>query len=474
MNGTRKSTLPLAACLTALAAAAGVLREDEVTASTDAQRVEVKQSVDLRDRWIVEAPANGALSRAAGRGPTLQSAGAAALETESDVASCDFAADADLRAVFPVAQLENDPALRNFAYSAVGWDLAPAADAARTVTITARAGTCADGVCTPDGGAAVTVLAATPGSGTFDWRPAGISKKTYQLVHAVRKNGVLDEEATLYGYLDFSRCAVNASETDVRMAVLGAVTHQIVVVQDADAPWQPIDLSAARSGVATAETLAPGTETATAFAFNGRGVLHYECRLTGGTLEVVADGGTVSVFAEPTAGWVSCSVSFAGYGGHSAAFVHAAAAGGGAAIRGVRWEVAAESPRMAGADGDVRVDLQEGVRTPPRFRDVLPFEYSSTNWIGDVVGVDAESVARIEVVQLTGTNADVRVWTDEVPGTSRELVKRAGESSARWRPRRGVWKATFDVLDGDAGVHRETALFDLRRSRTGGVALILK
>ncbi|MCQ2389116.1 MAG: hypothetical protein MJ138_05335 [Kiritimatiellae bacterium] len=382
----------------------------------------------------------------------------------------------DLRTVFPVAKLKDEPALRNFAYSAVGWGLDPVSDATRTVTITAQSGTLANGAFSSDGSAAATVLAATTGRGTADWNLQAVSKKVCRLSHVVRKNGTPDESATLIGFLDFTHVSdAAASQQDVEAAVLAAVTHEIAVVQDADAPWQPADSSSARSGLATDAGLAPGTRTATSFAFNGCGVLRYEYRLTGGTLEVSVDGASAESFSGRAAEWVPRRIAFAEHGAHEVVFAYTAAGGGAtAAIRDVRWEEPDRCERAFAGEGKLCFDLAEGVRTPRRLRDVLPFEYSSTNWIGDVAGVGAASVAKVTVVALAGTDPDVRNWTDEVPGTSAELVKRSGEDSVKWKPAKGVWKATFDVLNDGTGVHRETALFDLRDSRGGGFALILK
>ena len=107
--------------------------------------------------------------------------------------------------------------------------------------------------------------------------------------------------------------------------------------------------------------------------------------------------------------------------------------------------------------------------------EVLPFTYSSTNWIGDVVGVSAASVARVALVQLTGDDDDVTTWT-EVPGTASVLVNDVvgeGEKVARWNPKDGVWKATFDILNGNSSIHQETAFFDLR-SLAKGMLIIFK
>jgi len=401
------------------------------------------------------------------RGCALTSAVSSAVDQrETAAVTC------DLRATFPVAKLENEPMLQDLTYSALGWERNAAADATRTVTITARSGTLADGVFTPDGSAEMTVLAATTGRGTFNWQVTDISKKLYQLTHTVKKSGAVDATAYLYGYLDFTHCAIWASQADVEASVLDAITHTIAVGQDADWPWQPIDSAAVRSGIETEATLEEGEETATTFTFKGRGVLRYAYDLTGGQLEVVADGETVSTFTAPTADWTACTVTFTGYGAHEVAFVFTAGgAGGTAALKNVRWEETEVGSRAEVGREGVPVDLQEGVRTAKYLTDILPFQYSSTNWIGDVTGATDASVARVTIVRLMGTDPDVRNWTTEVPSTFRVLKAARGEGEAKWMAHVGVWKATFDILNTDQSIHQEIAIFDLRGARPRGFFL---
>ena len=121
----------------------------------------------------------------------------------------------------------------------------------------------------------------------------------------------------------------------------------------------------------------------------------------------------------------------------------------------------------------VPVDLQEGVRTPKRLSEVLPFEYSSTNWIGDVVGVSAESVACVTICPLQGTDDDVTTW-EEVSDKKKTLVDEVGEGQIKWRPHKGVWKATFGILNEDKSIHYEDVFFDLRNAQGPGLAIILK
>ena len=396
-------------------------------------------------------------------------------DAEGDVDSCLSAeSSCDLRTTFPVASLE-DKALKGLMYSAFGWVRGAAADATRTATITAQAGMLANGVFTPDGSAELTVLPSTPGEGTTDWALTTISKKVYRLTHTVKKGGTDDAAGLCYGYLDFTHCVSWASQAEVEAAVLGAITHRIAVIQDELRPWQPLDSTAVRSGIETDELLAAEETTATTFTFRGRGVLHYEYDLTGGTLAVVADDEVVSTFTAETADWVSCQVSFEGFGAHEVAFVYTAAGGGtAAAIRNVRWVVDDDSTRTQ-KDGDqTRVDLREGVRTPKNRDEVLPFAYSSTNWIG-VAGATATSKAHVRIVQMTGSDPVVTNWTTEVAGTSRVLYDAPGEDVVSRKLKVGcVWKATFDILNGGESIYREESWFDLRLTRVPGFLLMIK
>ena len=382
----------------------------------------------------------------------------------------------DLRTTFPVASLK-DTALKGLMYSANSWERDAVADATRKATITAQAGSLENGVFYPDGSAELTVLPATAGEGTTDWALTEISKKIYRLSHTVKKNGTDDAAGLCYGYLDFTQCVMEkASQEEVEAAVLGAITHEIAVRQDAVWPWQPIDVAVVRSGIATDELLAAEETTATAFTFKGRGVLHYEYDLTGGMLEVVVDGEVVSTFTAETAGWVPCQVLFEGFGAHEVSFVYTAVGNyATAAIRNVRWEVDDVSMWTQKGVDETRVDLREGPVRTPKYRDeVLPFAYSSTNWLG-VAGATAESKAHVRVVQMTGSDPVVTNWTTEVAGTSRVLYDAPGEDVVSRKLKVGcVWKATFDILNDETSIYSEEAWFDLRQTRVPGFLLMLK
>ena len=374
----------------------------------------------------------------------------------------------DLRVIFPVLKLKDEPALEGFTYSARGWRLEVSVDdPSREAVIIAEPGVFVNGVFQPDASAeAVTVLPATQGEGTVDWTLKSAEKAIYRLTHTARIDGTVDDQATCYGYLDFTQCAaVRATQAEVEAAVLDEFSHKIAVVQDANLPWQPIQPDVAGIGIATDEGLAAGTVTTTAFSFSGRGTLHYEYKLSGGSLVVQVSG--MSPEALPVAAdWQARTIAFDGFGAHDVAFVYTAAGGDTtAALRNVRWEEEDGSAIGMSEENGTRTDLREGVRKPKRVEEILPFTYSSTNWIG-VAGATVESKVRVTIVQMTGTVPDVSEWTDEVPGTSRVLVKAPGEGEFKWKTEgKGVWKASFDILTDDECVHHEEAWFDLRKTK---------
>ena len=381
----------------------------------------------------------------------------------------------DLRKVIPILKLNNSPALRGISYSARDWRLdVPTDDPSRTANVIAQPGTIVDGVFLSGAGAAVTVLPATGGEGTVDWRPTMVEKCIYRLMHTASVGGTPDGSATYYGYFDFTGCDITrATQEEVEVAVFGGISHPISVAQDANLPWQPIENDIAGVGIATDAGLAQETSTATTFSFSGRGTLHFEYAFGDGSLVVRADGVEGTPFAA-SAEWKAGALRFEDFGSHVVAFVYAVANGGQAALRNVRWQLDDYAVRMSNDGRDVRMDLRDGVRTPKRSDEILPFVYSSTNWIGGVKGATAESKARVTIVQMKGSDPEVSSWTEEVADTFKELANESGEGEAKkWKPKKGVWKATFDILNGDTSIYSEDAWFDLRKTSTPGFMLMV-
>ena len=379
----------------------------------------------------------------------------------------------DLRCTYPVVKLDDEPALQGIGYSARGWRIDIAEDdPSRAATIVAVPCALVNGMLCP-AGEEIVVLAATNGEGTVTWAPSSVEKKVYRLTHSAEKDGVVDPFATCYAYFDFTDCELqHATLWEVEVAVLGDATHPIVTVQDERFPWQPIESGVAGAGIVTDVGLLSETTT-TAFSFKGRGTFHYEYRVSGGSLGVrIGEAAPVALAA--SSDWLARAIRFEGFGDHGVAFVYAAAGGGAqAALRNVRWEE--DSSAWAQREGkDLAMDLREGVRTPKYRDEVLPFAYSSTNWLG-VAGATAESKAHVRVVQMTGSDPAVTNWTTEVAGTSRVLQNAPGEDAVPWKAKVGsVWKATFDILNDETSIYSEEAWFDLRQTRVPGFLLMIK
>ena len=84
--------------------------------------------------------------------------------------------------------------------------------------------------------------------------------------------------------------------------------------------------------------------------------------------------------------------------------------------------------------------------------------------------------ARIKLVQVTGDGDDVSTWSTPVAGTERTLVQSADEGEVEWFAKRGVWKATFELLFGSEQYvfHTETAVFDLRTLGADGTKILIR
>ena len=370
----------------------------------------------------------------------------------------------DLRMVIPVMG-ESDSALTGIDYSARGWRLeVPVDDSTRTAEITAVPGTLVGRVFTPSG-ASATILEARQGEGSWTWELSSApEKKVYRLTHVAKISDAIDEPATCFGYFDFTRYGEYASQAQVEEAVLDPKTEPVVTTQDAVNPWQPVRVGIAGIGIATDANLADGVLTTTAFAFQGKGTFSCEYKLGDGTLVATIDGEPLALSA--AADWQALSIPIDAVGVHTVSFAYTSAGNGGTvALRKVCWEVPASMSLISRSRTDVRVDLREGlVRSPERMEHVLPFAYSSTNWIGDV----QETAARVTITELTGTDADVRTWSEK--GATRVLYNAPGEGAVKWHPKKGVWKATFDILGTS---HSEEVWFDLRNAIAPGFLLMV-
>ena len=80
--------------------------------------------------------------------------------------------------------------------------------------------------------------------------------------------------------------------------------------------------------------------------------------------------------------------------------------------------------------------------------------------------------AALADLKLEGTDPDVTTWA-EVPGTWRKLKEATDEGEVKWRAKRGVWKATFEIFDGETLKETQIKFFDLRNAKVSGFAIIL-
>lgn len=332
-------------------------------------------------------------------------------------------------------------------YSSVGWGIEdlPGESTVRLDNVT---------------GAVFNVQEGLTGRGVFPWVIRGIDKKVFHIQHVVTRGGVVRAEETLNAIFDFT--AIVERNDQIKTAVVGC-SQPIYCLDDPGHPWSL--LGGAGEGVSNA---ADGAQLS--FSFAGTGVFSAELAFESGCVVVTLDGVEVeTVMANGQ--WTGRDWPVADFGSHTVTLRYSGTS-----------EIRVRNAVMDGCDCRIRsgalepsaLDLRRGVRKAKHYNEILPFTYSSTNWIGDVVGVTAASVARVTIVQLTGSDPDVGNWTETVPDTFKELVKKAGEGEVKWRPKQGVWKATFDILNNDTGIHQETAILDLRNASGNGLVLFLR
>jgi len=95
---------------------------------------------------------------------------------------------------------------------------------------------------------------------------------------------------------------------------------------------------------------------------------------------------------------------------------------------------------------------------------------------GDGSAPAGQFAARITLVQVTGEGEDVLTWATEVPGTAKTLIQSAETGEVEWYAKRGVWKATFELLFGTEQFvfHTETQIFDLRDLGAAGCVITIR
>ena len=332
-------------------------------------------------------------------------------------------------------------------YSSVGWGIEdlPGESTVRLDNVT---------------GAVFNVQEGLTGRGVFPWVIRGIDRKVFHIQHVVTRGGVVRAEETLNAIFDYTDFFERNEQ--IKKAVVGH-SQALSCRDDTIHPWSL--LGGAGEGVSNA---ADGAQLS--FSFAGAGSFSVELAFASGSVVVMMDGVELETVAA-NAQWTQHVWPVVGFGRHTVTLRYSGTS-----------EIRVRNAVMNGCDCRVQpvasessaLDLRRGVRKVRRYTEILPFTYSSTNWIGDVVGVTAASVARVTIVQLTGSDPDVVNWTEMVPGTFKELVKKTGEGEVKWRPKQGVWKATFDILNDDKSVRQESAILDLRNASGCGLILMLR
>lgn len=361
----------------------------------------------------------------------------------------------DLSEVWEVFELQGVPV----AYSSVGWDVDPV-DSGNAVALTLVP---VDASASP-----VTLVSGLTGAGAYGWTPSGVEKTTYRLSHVVSHGGVSDMKQTLTAVFDFTNCDLGGATADeIRAAAFATDSQSFDFSSDEESPWQPI--GGAGEGIASAE----GVASTFTLRVKGSGTLSFGHLLTASDLSafrVLVDG-VETLDLGAAAQWTDDLLTVDARGAHVVTFVFDGTDGQ-AGVKGLRWHER-EGAFASQLSEPVAVDLREGVRALVSRTELLPFVYSATNFTGLAETVEGPTVAKVSVVKLTGEGEEVALWTDEVPGTRRVIRRATDESAVSWSVRSGVWKAEFEILDGDKSVHFESVIFDMRTLKKGFVLLVM-
>lgn len=324
----------------------------------------------------------------------------------------------------------------------------------------------ADGTISEDASKAVDLVSGLADRGAFSWIPANIQKSTYVLVHEVKKGSAVQPGQTLRAYFDFTECAdVKVSREEVVAAAMG-MSQACSLDYDETQDWRLI--GAAGDGVRTPTELAADATASIMLSVFGGGSFSGRYQLSGGRILVIVDGVARDAIETGTADWTDFAYDLAGVVAHTVEirFVSDGSDASEAAFKGLSWQlpdtlVRAETAKPSAV---VRCDLREGTRAVRNSGAILPFVYSSTNFIGKT-GLTAASLASVRVVRIEGEGDDYENWT-EVQGSAKVLQSpTAGEGlcGKTWRGGDcGIWKAEFTVMTDDVVKHTETAFFDLR------------
>ena len=335
----------------------------------------------------------------------------------------------------------------------------------------------ADGSILEDASKAVDLVSGLTDRGTFSWTPANLQKSTYVLVHEVKNGSTVQSGQTLRAYFDFTECTdVKVSREEIVAAAMG-VSQVCSLDYDETQAWRLI--GAAGDGVRTPTGLAADATSSIMLSVMGDGSLSGRYQLSGGRIQVIVDGVARDAIETGTADWTDFTYDLTGVVAHTVEFrfVSDGADASEAAFKGLSWQlpdtlVRAETEEPSAV---ALCDLREGLRAVRNPGAILPFVFSSTNFVGKT-GLTAASLASVRVVRIEGEGDEYATWA-EVPDTAKVLQgPTAGESlcAKMWRgsSKGGIWKAEFTVTTDNAVKHTETAFFDLRNFSNGLVIML--
>ena len=307
------------------------------------------------------------------------------------------------------------------------------------------------------------------GDGTYMWDPDGVLKSVYVLRHEVSVGGTVDKAQGLQAEFSFehAKSGKKPSDAAVAKALFGGPPDDGVTFSNDPDLWWDIDRE---TGVGIVAQEGQSEFSFTCMAGHDHGCeFSLSYRLAGASLSVWIDGEMVSELS--AAGqWKRTTFVISGPGEHSVVFKADVAGGGTACLSAVKWaqnRVFARSVSRA-----VAVDFREGVRVLGSKAELMPFVYSATNFTGLAVSVE-KPVAKVSIVRLQGDGEDLEAWTP-VAGTNRVLKRASDDGEVIWSGKRGVFRATFEIDDGDDSVHFETVIFDLRNIPRTGLILTVR
>lgn len=264
-------------------------------------------------------------------------------------------------------------------YSAVGWDVEEDGTSGWAVTLEL----------TPVGGGDTSVVASgLTGRGTNTWDTGSVRDDAYVLRHYVRKNGTDEPIKMLEAYFVFDRSS-RSLETlaEVAAAVFPNAGRSCAVMAMGGASWMAVGM--AGDGI---NGPAAGTATLT-FAPDGIGSFAFEYRCAAGeTLTVAVDGGAEQTLATAE-DWTVTRFVFGDNRVHTVVF---SAAGGGTAVRCVRWD---DGSASGGAVARHALDLSD-IWDKRNVNDE-PILWSSRGW-GDVAEESGKSVTLQLIPLLEG------------------------------------------------------------------------